>query len=52
MCVGAVFLHTSPHTPMPELQASEVASAHWIPIEQLHAPQARYGAVGVDISSR
>lgn len=47
-----VFLHTSPHTPIPELQESEVASAHWIPLELLHAPQAKYGVVGIDISSR
>ncbi|KAL8293371.1 hypothetical protein RQP46_000072 [Phenoliferia psychrophenolica] len=47
-----VFLHTSPHTPMPELQESEVASAHWVPLELLHAPQAKYGVVGIDISSR
>ncbi|KAM0754860.1 hypothetical protein T439DRAFT_309686 [Meredithblackwellia eburnea MCA 4105] len=47
-----VFLHTSAHTPVPELQASEVASAHWVPLELLHAPQAKYGVVGIDISSR
>lgn len=47
-----VFLHTSPYAPVPELQESEVASAHWIPLELLHAPQARYGVVGIDISSR
>ncbi|KAK4698724.1 hypothetical protein P7C70_g7547, partial [Phenoliferia sp. Uapishka_3] len=47
-----VFLNTSPHTPLPELQESEVASAHWIPIEQLHAPQAQYGRVGIDIATR
>lgn len=37
---------------MPELQESEVASAHWVPLELLHAPQAKYGVVGIDISSR
>ena len=47
-----IWLHTSPHTPIPELQESEVASAHWIPLELLHAPQAKYGVVGIDISSR
>lgn len=29
---STVFLHMSPHCPVPELQASEVASAHWVPI--------------------
>lgn len=47
-----IWLHTSPHTPIPELQESEVASAHWIPLDLLHAPQAKYGVVGIDISSR
>lgn len=47
-----VFLHTSPHAPMPELQESEVASAHWIPLEQLVAPQVRYGEVVTDIATR
>ncbi|GAA5907438.1 NUDIX hydrolase [Sporobolomyces salmoneus] len=47
-----VFLHTSPHAPIPELQETEVASAHWIPLELLHAPTARYGAVDIDIASR
>lgn len=47
-----VFLHTSPATPIPELQETEVASAHWIPLELLHAPLAKYGSVGIDISSR
>ncbi|GAA5979113.1 hypothetical protein JCM5350_007070 [Sporobolomyces pararoseus] len=47
-----VFLHTSPHAPIPELQETEVASAHWIPLELLHAPTARYGSVDIDIASR
>jgi 8-oxo-dGTP pyrophosphatase MutT (NUDIX family) len=47
-----VFLYTSPETPIPELQESEVASAHWIPIEQLTAPAAQYDSVAVDISTR
>jgi ADP-ribose pyrophosphatase YjhB (NUDIX family) len=29
---AAVFLHTGKQTPVPELQASEVASAHWVPL--------------------
>jgi hypothetical protein len=48
----AVFLHTSPHAAIPELQETEVASAHWIPLELLHAPTARYGSVDIDIASR
>lgn len=48
----AVFLHRSPHAPVPELQESEVASAHFIPIELLHPPQARWGSVSIDIPSR
>ncbi|SCZ93079.1 BZ3500_MvSof-1268-A1-R1_Chr6-2g08448 [Microbotryum saponariae] len=47
-----VFLHTSPHAPIPELQESEVASAHWVPLEQLTAPQAKVGVVSIDISTR
>ncbi|KAK4052008.1 hypothetical protein OIO90_004538 [Microbotryomycetes sp. JL221] len=47
-----IFLHTSPYAPMPELQESEVASAHWIPIEKLTPPQAKYGQVSIDISTR
>ncbi|SCV67851.1 BQ2448_5462 [Microbotryum intermedium] len=47
-----VFLHTSPHAPIPELQESEVASAHWVPLEQLTAPQATVGVVSIDISTR
>ncbi|KAI5480956.1 NUDIX hydrolase domain containing protein [Pseudohyphozyma bogoriensis] len=47
-----VFLHTSPATPIPELQETEVASAHWIAIESLHPPAARYDVVGIDLSTR
>ncbi|KAM0786375.1 hypothetical protein ACM66B_001843 [Microbotryomycetes sp. NB124-2] len=47
-----VFLHTSPYTPMPELQESEVSSAHWVSIEKLTPPQAHYGQVSIDISTR
>ncbi|GAA5913973.1 hypothetical protein JCM5296_006716 [Sporobolomyces johnsonii] len=47
-----VFLHTSPHAPLPELQETEVASAHWIPLDLLHSPAARYGSVEIDIASR
>lgn len=37
---------------MPELQETEVASAHWIPLELLHAPLAKYGHVPIDIATR
>ncbi|GAA5987533.1 hypothetical protein JCM10908_001995 [Rhodotorula pacifica] len=47
-----VFLHVSPHAPIPELQETEVASAHWIPLELLHAPAAKYGHVPIDIATR
>ncbi|TNY19370.1 NUDIX hydrolase domain-like protein, partial [Rhodotorula diobovata] len=47
-----VFLHTSPYPPVPELQESEVASAHWIPLDLLHAPAAKYGSVPIDIATR
>lgn len=47
-----VFLHTSPYPPIPELQESEVASAHWIPLDLLHAPAAKYGSVPIDIATR
>jgi hypothetical protein len=50
--VRAVFLHTSPYAPIPELQETEVASAHWIPLELLHAPAAKYGHVPIDIATR
>lgn len=49
---SAVFLHTSPYPPVPELQESEVASAHWIPLDLLHAPAAKYGSVPIDIATR
>lgn len=47
-----VFLNTSPYTPPLELQAAEIASAHWIPLDLLQPPKAKYGTVGIDISSR
>lgn len=47
-----VFLSTSKDTPSPELQESEVASAHWVPIEALTGRGARYDSVAVDISTR
>lgn len=47
-----MFLHTSPYAPVPELQESEVASAHWIPLDMLVAPKARYGEVVTDLATR
>jgi len=47
-----VFLHLTPHTPIPELQEDEVASAHWVPLGHLEDPTAEYGSVAVDISQR
>lgn len=38
--------------PRLELQTSEIASAHWIPLEMLMQPNARVGSLGIDISSR
>jgi 8-oxo-dGTP pyrophosphatase MutT (NUDIX family) len=49
---GAVFLQTSPFSPLPELQASEVASAHWIPLSLLYTPTPKWGLTSVDIASR
>ncbi|ETS62121.1 hypothetical protein PaG_03681 [Moesziomyces aphidis] len=47
-----VFVQTSPFSPMPDLQPSEVASAHWIPISLLYTPKPKWGTTSVDISSR
>ncbi|GAA99377.1 uncharacterized protein L969DRAFT_86609 [Mixia osmundae IAM 14324] len=47
-----VFLHTSPDRPVPDLQPSEVASAHWIPLSLLHLPQVRWSDVKIDVSKR
>ncbi|SNX87330.1 uncharacterized protein MEPE_06040 [Melanopsichium pennsylvanicum] len=47
-----VFIQTSPFSPMPDLQPSEVASAHWIPLELLYTPRPKWGTTSVDISSR
>lgn len=47
-----VFINTSPYSPSLELQGTEIASAHWIPFDILMPPQAQYGTVGIDISSR
>lgn len=48
-----VFLSTSPHTPAMDLQPSEVASAHWVPLDLLTGGhKTRWGDVKVDIASR
>ncbi|CAD6586295.1 MAG: hypothetical protein TREMPRED_004383 [Tremellales sp. Tagirdzhanova-0007] len=49
-----VFLQTSPFSPTPELQASEVSSAHWIPLSALTPPFAptQWSRIEIDISTR
>ncbi|KAJ1597402.1 hypothetical protein NDA14_006822 [Ustilago hordei] len=47
-----VFVQTSPFSLMPDLQPSEVASAHWIPLSLLYTPKPKWGTTSVDISSR
>lgn len=48
-----VFLCTSPRSPAMDLQPSEVASAHWIPLPLLTGGKVtRWGDVKVDIASR
>nr|XP_019014439.1 uncharacterized protein I206_00521 [Kwoniella pini CBS 10737]OCF53220.1 hypothetical protein I206_00521 [Kwoniella pini CBS 10737] len=49
-----VFLQTSPFSPVPELQATEVSSVHWIPLSLLAPPfdTAQWSQVEIDISSR
>jgi len=47
-----VFVQTSPFSPIPDLQPSEVASAHWIPLSLLYTPTPKWGVTSVDIASR
>src|SRR4051812_25324387 len=49
-----VFLQTSPVSPQPDLQPSEVSSVHWIDIPSLIPPyeKSRWSSVEIDISSR
>jgi hypothetical protein len=49
-----VFLQTSPVSPQPDLQPSEVSSVHWIDIPNLIPPyeRSRWSSVEIDISSR
>lgn len=49
---SAVFVQTSPFSPIPDLQPSEVASAHWIPLSLLYTPTPSWGTTSVDIASR
>lgn len=45
-------MQTSPFSPIPDLQPSEVASAHWIPLRLLYTPKPKWGVTSVDIASR
>nr|XP_019048651.1 hypothetical protein I302_02424 [Kwoniella bestiolae CBS 10118]OCF27581.1 hypothetical protein I302_02424 [Kwoniella bestiolae CBS 10118] len=49
-----VFLQTSPFSPTPELQATEVSSIHWIPLSTLSPPfeTEQWSHVEIDIGSR
>ncbi|WRT63637.1 uncharacterized protein IL334_000560 [Kwoniella shivajii] len=49
-----VFLQTSPFSPTPELQASEVSSIHWIPLSLLSPPISpdQWSQIEIDIGSR
>ncbi|UZJ54728.1 hypothetical protein CBS101457_004048 [Exobasidium rhododendri] len=47
-----IFVQTSPFSPIPDLQPSEVASAHWIPLSLLYTPNPSWGSTSVDIASR
>lgn len=47
-----VFVQTSPFSPIPDLQPTEVASAHWIPLSLLYTPTPKWGVTSVDIASR
>ncbi|WOO80370.1 putative protein [Vanrija pseudolonga] len=49
-----VFLQTSPISPTPELQASEVSTVHWIPLASLTPPfePEQWTHIDIDISTR
>ena len=47
-----VFLQTTPFSHHPELQPTEVASAHWIPLSHLYTPTPKWGTVSIDIATR
>ncbi|ORY25179.1 hypothetical protein BCR39DRAFT_471642 [Naematelia encephala] len=49
-----VFLQTSPFSPPPELQPTEVSSVHWIPLSSLAPPfePEQWSQIEIDISTR
>ncbi|WWC85746.1 uncharacterized protein L201_000612 [Kwoniella dendrophila CBS 6074] len=49
-----VFLQTSPFSPTPELQPTEVSSVHWIPLSMLAPPfePEQWSQIEIDIGSR
>lgn len=47
-----VFLQTTPFPHTPDLQPTEVASAHWIEIANLYNPTPKWGTVSIDIATR
>lgn len=51
---ASVFLQTSPFSPEPELQATEVSSVHWIPLSTLTPPfpEESKDCIEIDISTR
>ena len=48
----SVFVQVSPFSPHPDLQPTEVASAHWIPLSLLYTPSPNWGITSVDIANR
>jgi hypothetical protein len=47
-----VFLQTTPFSHHPELQPTEVASAHWVSLAHLYTPKPSWGTVSIDIATR
>ncbi|KDN42628.1 hypothetical protein K437DRAFT_263741 [Tilletiaria anomala UBC 951] len=47
-----LFIQVSPFSPHPDLQPTEVASAHWIPLSLLYTPTPNWGITSVDIANR
>ena len=45
-----VFIHFSPFSPVPNLQLSEVASLHWIPLYLLFTPTPNWGKLHVEVA--
>lgn len=54
LSLTVVFLQTSPFSPTPELQASEVSTVHWIPLSSLTPPfdPGQWSYIDIDISTR